>query len=137
MIDARTAPYGALLLRVSMGILLLMHSAYLKYYLFGMSGFIKYFAGLGLPEWWAWVVPIYEVIGALALLLGVYARWVAVFIGVHLLFAAYIGHGANGWAFTAKGGGYEFPLFWAIACFALALLGDGAHALKRSRAATS
>jgi len=117
MIDAKTAPYGAFLLRISMGILLLMHSAYLKYYLFGMGGFIKYFAKLGLPEWWAWIVPAYEVIGGLALLLGVYA---------------YIGHGGNGWAFSAKGGGYEFPLFWAIACFVLALVGDGAYALKKS-----
>ena len=132
MIDSKTAPYGAFLLRVSMGVLLLMHSAYLKYYLFGMPGFVKYFAKLGLPEWWAWIVPAYEVIGGLALLLGVYARWVAVFIGIHLLFAAYIGHGGNGWAFIAKGGGYEFPVFWAIACFVLALVGDGAYALKKS-----
>jgi putative oxidoreductase len=49
---------------------------------------------------------------------------------VHLLFAAYLGHAANGWPFTAKGGGYEYPMFWAIACFTLALLGSGAHALK-------
>jgi putative oxidoreductase len=35
---------------------------------------------------------------------------------------------------TAKGGGWEYPVFWAIACFALALLGDGANALKSARA---
>ncbi len=132
MIDTRTAPYGALLLRLSMGILFLMHSAYLKFYLFGMAGITKYFASLGLPEWFAWAVGIYEVIGGLALILGVYARWVAVLLGIHLLFAAYIGHMANGWMFVAKGGGYEFPVFWAIACFVLALVGDGAHALKKS-----
>jgi len=51
-------------------------------------------------------------------------------LGVHLLFATYLGHAANGWVFTAKGGGYEYPLFWAIVCFALALLGDGAYALE-------
>ena len=132
MIDSKTAPYGAFLLRVSMGILLLMHSAYLKYYVFGMPGVLKFLTNLGVPEWWAWLVPAYETIGGLALLLGVYARWVAIFIGIHLLFAAYLGHGANGWAFSAKGGGYEFPLFWAIACFVLALVGDGAYALKKS-----
>jgi putative oxidoreductase len=37
--------------------------------------------------------------------------------------------------FSAKGGGYEYPLFWAIVCFALALVGDGAYALKTRRAA--
>ena len=133
MIDTKTAPYGVFLLRVSMGILLLMHSAYLKYYVIGMPGVSKYLVSLGVPEWWAWLVPLYETIGGLALLLGVYARWVAIFIGIHLLFAAYLGHATKGWMFVAKGGGYEFPLFWAIACFVLALLGDGAYALKKSR----
>ena len=129
MIDAKLAPYGALLLRVSMGVLFILHGVYLKAAVFGMAGTGKYFASLGLPEWFAWVVVLYETIGGAALILGIYARWVAVFLGVHLLFAAYLGHGANGWLFTAKGGGYEYPVFWAIACFTLALLGSGAHAL--------
>lgn len=130
MLDAKLAPYGALLLRVSMGVLFILHGLYLKAFVFGMAGAGKYFASLGLPDWFAWVVMLYETIGGLALILGVYARWVAVFLGVHLLFAAYLGHAANGWPFTAKGGGYEYPMFWAIACFTLALLGSGAHALK-------
>jgi len=130
MIDAKLAPYGALLLRVSMGALFILHGLYLKAFVFGMAGTGKYFASLGLPDWFAWAVMLYETIGGLALILGVYARWVAVLLGVHLLFAAYLGHGANGWPFTVKGGGYEYPVFWAIACFTLALLGSGAHALK-------
>jgi hypothetical protein len=71
-----------------------------------------------------------RMIDAKSLILGIHARWVALFLGVHLLAAAYVAHAGNGWLFTNKGGGYEFPLFWAIACFALTLLGDGAHALK-------
>jgi hypothetical protein len=35
--------------------------------------------------------------------------------------------------FAVQGGGYEFPVFWAIVCFALTLLGDGAHAFKPFR----
>ena len=72
---------------------------------------------------------LYETIGGLALILGIYTRWVALFLGIHLLVASYMTAG-NGWLFSNKGGGFEFPLFWAIACFALTLLGDGAHALK-------
>src|SRR5216684_1447665 len=117
MIDALRAPYGALLLRVSMGVLFILHGLYLKAMVFGMAGAGKYFASLGLPDWFAWVVMIYETLGGLALIFGVYTRWVAVFLGVHLLFAAYLGHVGNGWMFTAKGGGYEYPLFWAIVCF--------------------
>jgi putative oxidoreductase len=133
MIDGKTAPYAALLLRVSMGILFILHGAYLKVAVFTMAGTGKYFASLGLPDWWAWLVMLYETVGGLALILGIQTRWVAAFLGVHLLFAAYLGHAANGFWFTSKGGGWEYPLFWAIACFALALLGDGAGALKPSR----
>ncbi len=135
MIDGKTAPYAALLLRVSMGILFLLHSAYLKIFVFTMAGTNKYFVGLGLPDGFGWLVMLYETIGGLALIFGVYTRWVALFLGVHLLFAAYLGHAANGFWFDAKGGGWEYPLFWAVACFALALLGDGANALKPSRQA--
>jgi len=130
MIDEKTAPYSALLLRVSMGILFILHGAYLKVFVFTMAGASGYFGSLGLPTWFAWVVMLYETIGGVALILGVYARWVALFLGVHLLFAAYFGHGGNGWLFSNQGGGYEYPVLWAIACFALTLLGDGAHALK-------
>lgn len=134
MIDQRTAPYAALLLRLGMGILFLLHGVYLKVFVFTMDGASGYFTTLGLPGWFAWIVLLYETIGGIALILGVYTRWVSIFLGVHLLFAAYLGHGGNGWTFTNQGGGYEFPVFWAIACFALALIGDGAHALKLGEA---
>ncbi|QCI67362.1 DoxX family protein [Phreatobacter stygius] len=132
MVDQQYAPYAALLLRVSMGILFILHGLYLKVFVFSMAGASGYFGSLGLPGWFAWVVMIYETIGGIMLILGIYARPVAVFLGVHLLAAAYLGHGNAGWQFTNRGGGYEFPVFWAIACFALALLGDGIHAMKRS-----
>lgn len=135
MIDQTNAPYGALLLRVSMGVLFIMHGIYLKAMVFGMAGSSGYFASLGLPGWFSWVVMLYETIGGIMLILGIYARWVGIFLGVHLLFAAYIGHWGNGWSFTAQGGGFEYPLFWAIACFTLALVGDGAYALRSSRQA--
>ena len=47
MIDAKMAPYGALLLRMSMGILFLFHGVYLKAIAFGMTGTGKFFLSLG------------------------------------------------------------------------------------------
>lgn len=96
MIDNKLAPYGALLLRVSMGVLFILHGLYLKYFVFTMAGAGKFFVSLGLPDWFAWVVMLYETIGGLALILGVYTRWFALLLGVHLLFAAYLGHANNG-----------------------------------------
>jgi putative oxidoreductase len=138
MIDAKTAPYAALLLRLSMGILFILHGLYLKVFVFSMAGTSGFFGSLGLPGWFAWIVMLYETIGGIALILGVYTRWVAAFLGVHLVFAAWFGHSGNGWLFSNQGGGgREYPVFWAVACFALALLGDGAHALRSSDISTS
>ena len=134
MLDSQTAPYGALLLRVSMGVLFILHGVYLKIFIFTMAGTGQFFQSMGLPGWFAWLVLLYETIGGIMLILGIYARWVAIFLGIHLLFAAYLGHGGNGWLFTNQGGGWEYPVFWAIACFALALLGDGAMAVRQSDA---
>lgn len=130
MIDEKCAPYAALLLRVGIGILFILHGFYLKVFVFTMAGASGYFSTLGLPEWFAWIVMLYETIGGLFLILGVYARPVAAILGVHLLVAAFLGHRDVGWLFSNEGGGYEFPVFWAVACFALALLGDGARALR-------
>lgn len=38
MIDHRTAPYAALILRVSLGVLLIAHGLLLKVFLFGRPG---------------------------------------------------------------------------------------------------
>ena len=133
MIDAARGSYAALLLRVSLGVLFLMHGLYLKVFVFGMAGASEGFASMGLPAWFAWVVMLYETIGGLALILGIYVPLVAAFLGLHMLAATLIGHAANGWLFTNPNGGYEFTLFWAIACFALALLGPGAFAMTADR----
>lgn len=129
MIDNRTAPYGALILRVSMGLLFLAHGG-IKILVFGFAGTVQYFASLGLPAWLAYAIIALEVLGGLALVLGIYARAVAIIFAVELLAAVAIVHAANGFLFINQGGGWEYPAFWAVALIALALLGDGAHAMR-------
>lgn len=48
MIDTRTAPYAATLLRVSLGIMFIAH-ALLKYVVFTLPGTVKFFESIGLP----------------------------------------------------------------------------------------
>ena len=134
MIDTKNAPYAALLLRVSMGVMFIA-DALLKVIVFTMPGTMQFFESLGLPGWWGWAVMLYELGGGILLILGIYARWFAALLGVHLIVAAILVHWSNGWLFSAEHGGWEFPVFWALACFALALLGDGAYALRPSTAA--
>ncbi len=132
MINQSTAPYGATLLRVSLGVLFLAHVA-LKLFVFTIPGFVGYFATLGLPAIAAYGVITLELIGGLALVLGIYAPWVAVPLALEMLGTIVLVHGHNGWLFTNAGGGWEYPAFWAISLVALSLLGDGAFALLPAR----
>jgi putative oxidoreductase len=71
-------------------------------------------------------VAISEFVGGLLLVGGVYTRWVALGLFPILLVATLKAHGANGWLFTNKGGGWEFSAFFAVATVVQFLLGDGA-----------
>ncbi len=128
MIDARTAPYAALLLRVSMGALFVAH-ALLKILVFTVPGTVAFFESIGYPGFFAYLVILAELGGGALLILGVQTRLVALAL-VPVMIGATIQHLPAGWLFSNQGGGYEFPAFWTAALFVQALLGDGAHALK-------
>lgn len=136
MIKLSTAPYAAFLLRLSLGIMFLAHVA-LKVFVFTIPGFVGYFGSLGLPAILAYGVLALELLGGAALILGIYASWVAVPLAIEMLGTIVLVHGANGWLFTNKGGGWEYPAFWATSLVALYLLGDGAMALRPSRRITA
>jgi putative oxidoreductase len=51
-------PYGALLLRLTLGIAFLAHSLYLKLFIFTMDGTVHFFESLGLPDLLAWVALV-------------------------------------------------------------------------------
>lgn len=120
MIDARTAPYAALLLRVSLGVLLLAHGLLLKVFTFGLAGTTGFFA---------YLVIIGEIGGGLALILGLWTRPIALAL-IPILIGATLQHFGNGWLFTAKGGGWEYPAFWTAMLIVQALRGDGAYAWR-------
>ena len=133
MIDTRTAPYAATLLRVSLGIMFIAH-ALLKYVVFTLPGTVKFFESIGLPGPLAYVTFGAELIGGLLILGGVYARWVALAL-VPILLGATWAHAGNGWLFNAPNGGWEYPAFLVVAAMAVGLLGDGKFALVKSHAA--
>jgi len=128
MIDNRLAPYGALALRVSLGVMFIAH-AYLKLAVFTVPGFEGFLGKVGLPTLLAWPIILAELVGGLAILAGFYGRLVSVALLPVLLGALAI-HAPNGWVFNAPNGGWEYPAFLAAAALAHALIGDGAFALK-------
>jgi len=128
MINTNTAPYAATLLRISLGALALAHGL-LKVLVFTPAGTVGFFASLGLPAVLAYATMGVEIIGGIALIAGVFTRYVSLAMIPVLLGATFV-HSGAGWVFSNEGGGWEFPAFWTIALVVQALLGDGAFALK-------
>jgi len=128
MIDSRTAPYAALLLRLTLGGLFLVHAG-LKLFVFTPAGTAKFFGSIGLPSELAYLVIAVEVLAGIALILGIYSRWVALAAVPILLGAIFTVHGSAGFFFNNPKGGWEYPAFWAVTLVVQALLGDGAYAL--------
>ncbi|MBK6005931.1 DoxX family protein [Ramlibacter ginsenosidimutans] len=131
MLDTGTAPYAILLLRLCLGAMFIAH-AMLKVRVFTVPGTVAFFKSLGLPGWFAYVTIAAELGGAAALILGIYPRYVALLLVPLMIGTVVKVHGHNGWLFSNKDGGWEYPAFWAAALFAVFLLGDGFFALLPS-----
>lgn len=129
MIDTTTASYGAALLRITLGVAALAHGLVLKVMTFGIAGTVGFFESIGYPGFFAYLIIFGEIAGGIGLITGVYARTAAVLM-IPILLGAALQHAPNGWVFSSNGGGWEFPVFWAAASLASALVGPGAFALK-------
>lgn len=127
------ADLAATLLRVTMGVLFVLH-AWMKISVFTPAGTAQYFASIGLPGVLAYLTIAAELLGGLALVAGLWTRWVSLALVPVMVGAAWFGHGANGFFFSAPNGGWEYPAFWTVVLFAQALLGDGAYALTHRAA---
>ena len=119
---------AALALRLSSGVLFLAHG-WMKVSLFTIPGTVAYFEGLGLPGVFAYLTILGELGGGLLLIAGIAARLVSVPL-IAILLGSVWAHAGFGWTFSNEGGGWEFPLFWAVVQGVIALLGAGAYALR-------
>ena len=123
--------YAALILRLTLGVMLLAHGL-LKVLVFTVPGTVQFFQSTGFPGALAYVVIAAELGGGLLMLGGVATRWVALALVPIMLGAASV-HWHNGWVFSAPNGGWEYPAMLAVLFVVQALLGAGAFALSRSR----
>ena len=108
--------FGLLLFRVAIGLVFFMHG-WSK--VNGLGGVEAMFVALGL---WAWVgvfIAWLEVVGGLALILGVATRFFGLVFAIEMLVAVFI---------TGLGGGYrshEMELFLMLASLGIAFAGSG------------
>lgn len=129
MLDRLTPQLAALILRLSLGLVLLAHSLYLKMVVFTLPGTAEFFDSVGLPGLLAYGVFLIEVLAGTGLIAGWHSRvWALAVIPV-LLGATWV-HAGNGWLFTNTGGGWEYPLFLTAMAVVQLCLGDGQYALN-------
>lgn len=124
------ADFGKLLLRLTLGVVVLFHGiAKLRG---GIGGIESMVVAHGLPSWLAYGVFAGEVLAPILVLVGFYARLGGALIAVNMLFAIFLAHmgqlaqlsGTGGWALELQG----MFLFSAIA---VALLGAGRYSADR------
>jgi putative oxidoreductase len=127
MIDIRTAPYAALVLRLTIAGLFAF-ALYGKFILKPISLWWNGLLKAGYPEW----VLVYslsaEFICAIFLFLGIYTRWISLYTLPMMLGATHFWMMRKGFSFVE--GGWAMPFAWSIMLVVQALLGDGALAVK-------
>jgi putative oxidoreductase len=134
MIDPRTAPYAALVLRLTLGLLFIVH-LYWKFVIYGFDPWLNRLHEAGYSTLIVIYVVCAEIAGAVLLIPGIFTRWVSLFALPLMIGASQFWLARTGFFFTAAGA--EFPLLWGFALIVQALLGDGAYALRRRNHSTN
>ncbi len=130
-IQSALAPLAEPMLRAATGLLLMPHGAQKLFGLFGgygVAGTSQFFAEkLGLPPSLAVIAGLIEFFGGALLALGLLTRPVAALVFGMMAVAVVQVHLPAGFFWTD--GGYEYPLFWAIAALSFVIRGGGAYSL--------
>lgn len=128
------AACGALILRVALGLVFIVHGLF-KPLVLGFPATVAFFEAFGFPGWTVYPVFLAEVLGGLALILGVGTRFAAAALIAVVLGALRV-HVPNGWYFGAPNGGWEFLAILIAGLAAVFLLGPGAIRVPLPRAAS-
>jgi putative oxidoreductase len=117
---------GKLILRIALGGMILMHGIAK---LTGGIGFISdVVAAAGMPAFFAYGVYIGEVAAPILVIAGFYSRIGAAVIGINMLFALGLVHGAEFFTLNQTGGwSLELQGMFLFAAIAIALIGPGRY----------
>lgn len=113
---------GLLLLRVGVGLVFFMHGLSKVQNLAMVSGF---FVHMGLPAWVAFCIAWLEVIGGVALMVGIGTRLFAFLFGVEMIVAIFLTGIGRGWQ------AHELEALLMAASFAIVYTGSGRFSLWR------
>jgi putative oxidoreductase len=129
MSSASTDDLGKLVLRLTVGVLMLFHG--IAKLGSGVGSIESMLAFRGLPESIAWGVYLGEVIAPLLLIAGSYSRLAGLIIAVNMVFAVFLVHMGHLFMFTQTGGWrLELQAFFLFGAVAIMLLGAGRFSLS-------
>jgi putative oxidoreductase len=116
-------PLSWLVVRVAVGWNLLVHG-WGKILVGPTDAFLKAFADLGYtpPVFFYWSSFLIEMLGGIALILGVFTRFFAAAAAIEMLCIC-VTYWQSGNGFNWMKRGYEYVLLWGLLCFAIALRG--------------
>lgn len=122
---------GKLILRVTLGILILLHG--ISKLVHGVDWLDGMLANAGLPAFLKYGVYVGEVLAPLAVIAGFYSRIGAWVIAVNMLFALGLAHGGELFALDPQSGGLavEKQYMFLFSAIALALIGPGRYAVNQ------
>jgi len=121
---------GKLILRLTLGILMLLHG--IAKIFDGIDGLEKTVAGAGLPSVLAYGVYVGEVLAPLLVIFGFYARFGAAIIVVNMLFAIFLAHRTDLFLLTRSGGwALELQGFFLFTALALVFMRPGRFGINR------
>lgn len=126
---SKWADVAPLVLRVVTGLIFAMHGwQKLEGGLAGVAGML---GGMGfpLPMLFAVILIAVELVGGIALILGVFTHWAAKLSAIVAAVALVLVHLPNG--FFMRDGGYEFILLLLAASVSLMITGAGKYSLDR------
>ncbi len=120
------ADLGILLIRVALGIVFI-YAGWFK--LNNMEMVIGGFASMGFATWLAYLVAYVEFLGGIALVLGIFVRYVGILLAIVMLVAMIKVHIPNGYSLANNG--YEYVLLLMLASLAITTLGAGKYSVAK------
>ncbi len=121
---------GKLLLRLTLGILMLLHGiGKIRYGVSGIAGMVQ---SHDLPGFLAYGVFIGEIIAPLLVILGFYTRTCGLIIAFNMVVAIALAHSTQLFN-LGKSGGWELELqgFFLLTALVVALIGPGKFSINR------
>ena len=125
MTATRNDDLGKLLLRITLGGLLLFHG--LSKVFQGADGIHRMVGAAGLPDWLAYGVYLGEFVAPLLVLGGLFARPAALVIAFNMLVALLLVHTGQFFSLSKMGGwSLELQAFFLLNALTIAVIGAGA-----------